>query len=94
MEYRQLGKTGMRVSTLGLGMEYLQAEVSRQTVISVVHKAIDEGINYFDLLGCSPEVQDNFGAAFRGFRDKVHLAGHLGMGESDGQYRNCLLYTS
>lgn len=87
MEYRYLGRTGFKVSTIGLGMEYLQSNVSRETVVDVVHEAIRHGVNYFDLLASAPDVKDNFGAAFKGHREKIYLAGHLGMAETNGQYR-------
>ncbi|MBP7175401.1 MAG: aldo/keto reductase [Thermoclostridium sp.] len=87
MEYRTLGNTELKVSIIGLGMEYLQSNVSRETVISVVHEAIDHGVNYFDMLASSPEVKDNFGAAFKGHRNDIILAGHLGIAETNGQYR-------
>ena len=41
MEYRTLGKTGMKVSALSLGMAYLRER-------AVLFKALDLGINYFD----------------------------------------------
>lgn len=47
MKYRKLGKTGLDVSIIGLGTEYLNKK-PKKTVVSVVHEAIEEGINYFD----------------------------------------------
>jgi len=47
MKYRKLGKAGLNVSIIGLGTEYLNRK-SRKTVVSVVHKAIEKGTNYFD----------------------------------------------
>jgi len=76
MEYRKLGKTGLNVSVIGLGTEYL-VKASRETVLEVVQKAVSEGINLFDVLFAEPDYRDNFGAAFRGIRDKVLITGHL-----------------
>ena len=86
MEHRKLGKTGLNVSVIGLGTEYLNRR-PRKTVISVVRESIERGINYFDLVFAFPEYRDNFGAAFRGCRRKVIIAGHVGCAETDGQYR-------
>jgi len=86
MKYRKLGKTGLDVSIIGLGTEYLNKK-PKKTVVSVVHEAIEEGINYFDLVFAFPEYRDNLGASFKGYRDKIIITGHLGCAETDGQYR-------
>lgn len=86
MEHRKLGKTGLSVSVIGLGTEYLNRK-PRKTVISCVHEAIEQGVNYFDLVFAFSEYRDNFGAAFKGYRDKLIIAGHVGCAETDGQYR-------
>jgi len=86
MEYRKLGKTNLNASVIGLGTEYLNRK-STKTVVSVVHEAIDNGINYFDIVFAFPEYRDNFGAAFKGYRDKVLITGHIGCAETNGQYR-------
>lgn len=85
MQYRKLGKTGLDVGAIGLGTEYL-INLPRETVASVIHMAIERGINYFDLFFAQPEFRDNMGVAFNGYRDKVILAAHLGSAEIDGQY--------
>jgi hypothetical protein len=85
MEYRKLGRTGLDVSIVGLGTEYLVKE-PRETVISVVHEALDRGVNYIDLLFPYAEYRDNFAAALEGRRDEILLVGHIGATEKDGQY--------
>ena len=54
MIYRKLGKTGLDVGVIGLGTEYLNKK-PRETVVSVVHEAIDKGVNYFDVVFAFPE---------------------------------------
>ena len=85
MEYRKLGRTGLDVSAIGLGTEYL-INLPRATVVDVIHRAIEKGVNYFDLFYAQPQFRDNMGAAFKGYRDKVFLAAHLGSADIDGQY--------
>jgi uncharacterized protein len=85
MQYRTLGRTDLQVGAIGLGTEYL-IDLPQKTVIEVIHRAISEGINYFDLFFAQPQFRDNMGAAFKGYRDQVILAAHLGAIESDGQY--------
>jgi len=48
MEYRKLGRTGLDVSAIGLGMEHLVP--LPENIEPVVHKAIDEGINYLAMM--------------------------------------------
>lgn len=86
MNYRKLGRTNIDVSEIGLGTEYLNGQ-PRDTVVSVVHEAVDNGINYIDLLFAFPEYRDNFSAAIRGKRDKLVITGHLGCVEENGQYK-------
>ena len=85
MEYRKLGRTGLDVSVIGLGMEYLNGQ-PRDTVVETVQTAIEAGVNYFDVIFSFPEYLDNMRAAFAGQRDQVLLTGHLGSTHKDGQY--------
>jgi len=85
MDFQKLGKTGLDVSVIGLGTEYLNGQ-SRETVVSVVHQGIDRGVNYIDMMFAFSEYRDNFGAALKGHRERVILAGHLGSTEKQGQY--------
>jgi predicted aldo/keto reductase-like oxidoreductase len=82
---RDLGKTGLKVSEIGLGTEYLK-RASKETVVSIVHKAIENGINYFDIIFNFPVYLENLGEAFQDRRDKVVLTSHLGSAERKGQY--------
>lgn len=84
MQYRKLGRTGLDVSIIGLGMEHLS---SRETIEPVVHHALEAGINYIDLMIWRAEVKDSFAATLRGRRKGIVLAGHLGVAETRGQYR-------
>lgn len=86
MNFRKLGKTGIKVSEIGLGTEYL-INASAETIKQVVQYALNKGINYFDLLQYLENDIENFGVAFQGSRDKAILAGHLGIAQTDGQYR-------
>ena len=85
MRYRKLGRTGIDVGIVGLGAEYLE-HASEDTVTSVVHEAIDKGVNYIDLFMATPGVRDNFGTALKNKRHQVMIAGHLGSVLQNGQY--------
>lgn len=87
MQYRPLGRTGISVSEIGLGTEYLNGQ-SSETVSSVIHKATDRGINYMDIIFSFPEYRTDIGNALKGRRDKVIIAGHTGCAMTEGgQYR-------
>ncbi len=85
MYFRKLGKTNINVSVIGLGTEFLWHE-PQDVVTTVVHEALDNGVNYFDLWMPSPEIRDYFGDAVKGHREKINIAGHLGSTLKDGQY--------
>ena len=86
MLYRNLGKTGIKISEIGLGMEYLNNQ-TRETVVSVIQEAIKHGVNYFDIIFTFNEYLDNISAAFKDNRNQVILTGHLGSCEKNGKYK-------
>jgi uncharacterized protein len=77
MELRKLGRTGVQVGPVGLGMEYLE-KVPTETVVSVVHEAMDSGVGYFDLWMATPHIRDAMGEALKGMRERAFVAGHIG----------------
>ena len=85
MQYRPFGKTGLRVSEVSLGTEYLMDQ-PRDVVVSVVRAAIEAGVNYMDVFGAGPEFRDNMGKALEGVRERVMLGAHLGSVFVKGQY--------
>jgi hypothetical protein len=87
MHYRTLGRTGLFVSEVSLGTEYLIGK-PRDVIVEVVSEAIARGINYFDLFCAAPPFRDAMGEAFADHRDDVHLAAHLGATvTAEGQYK-------
>lgn len=85
MIYRKLGKTGLEVSAIGLGCEYVWF-APEERVTELVQEALKNGINYIDLFVGTPSTREYFGNALKGKRDQVYLAGHLGAVDKDGQY--------
>jgi len=91
MEYRQLGRSGMRVSALCLGTMNFGASADENTSIRLVHQALDAGINFIDTAdvygrGVSEEIT---GKAIEqsGKRDAIVLAtkavAPMGQGPND-----------
>ncbi|WOQ18746.1 aldo/keto reductase [Raineyella sp. W15-4] len=78
MEYRYLGRTGVRVSPLCLGTMMFGpwANNDHDDAIRIIHAALDAGINFVDTAdvysaGVSEEIT---GRALKGHRDEVFLA--------------------
>ena len=77
MPYRTLGSTGERVSAIGIGGWHLALKsVDKKTAISIVHAAVDRGINFLDNSWDynDGESEIRMGKALQdGYRDKVFL---------------------
>jgi len=86
MIYRSLPRGGEKISILGMGMGSIH-ESSEQEIISVLSKAIDCGMNYFDMAASEDIVYPAYGKAFRGRRSKVFLQMHFGaVFDENGMY--------
>ncbi|MCC6188007.1 MAG: aldo/keto reductase [Anaerolineales bacterium] len=89
MEYRQLGRTGVKVSPLCLGAMNFGERTDEADSIAIIHAALAAGINFIDTAnvyagGRSEEI---VGKALRGRRDRIFLAtkvrGKVGDGPND-----------
>jgi predicted aldo/keto reductase-like oxidoreductase len=85
MEYTQLGRTGLDVSVIGIGTEHMRGQ-PRSTVVSTLRAAVERGVTYFDVIFANPEYLDHMREGFRGLRERVLLAAHLGSTDKGGQY--------
>ena len=85
MRYRNLGNTGLRVSEIGLGAEWLERH-NTEEVKAVIDCCEQEGINILDCWMSEPNVRSNIGAALEGRREKWVIQGHMGSTWQDGQY--------
>lgn len=89
MEYRQLGKSGLRVSTIGLGTNQFGGKVDQDGVNNIIDAAIDLGINLIDTADVYTKGQSEttLGVALKGKWDKVVMAtkvyGKMGDGPND-----------
>ncbi len=85
MNYRKLGNTGLSVSEIGLGGEWLERH-NAQEVKAVVDACRDMGINIIDCFMSEPNVRSNIGNAISHDREKWTIQGHIGSAWRDGQY--------
>ena len=85
MRYRALGKTGLEVSEIGLGAEWLERH-NKEEVAEIIHHAEGKGINILDCWMSNPEVRSNIGSAIKGHRNWWIIQGHLGSTWQNGQY--------
>ena len=77
MEYRKLPHGDERIGVLGLGMGGIQKS-SDEEIEKIIRKAIDHGVNFFDLCAGGRNVYLPFGKAIAGQRDKVMFQLHFG----------------
>jgi len=86
MQYRTLGKTGLRVSAIGLGCVQLGSSDTGYAV-HVVRRALELGVNYIDAARGYRDAETKVGRALEGQRDKVILSTKTGAGTRDAARR-------
>jgi len=87
MEYRILGRTGIKVSAIGIGGEGFENK-SYEDCEAIIDCAIKEGINFIDIYNSNPEVRSNVDKALSKYpRSSFVIEGHLGSTWDKGQYR-------
>lgn len=78
MEYRNLGRAGVKVSPLWLGTAYFNTRISAEAAARLIHAALDAGINVIDTANAYSEprgyAETIVGHAIKDRRDKVVLA--------------------
>ncbi len=93
MLYHDFGKTGLKVSAIGLGTWNIGnqwGEIDEETAIATVHAALDHGVNIVDTaesygIPCGLS-EERLGRALKGKRDGVHIITKIGRwGRRSGQ---------
>ena len=85
MRYRTLGKTGLKVSEIGFGGEWLERHEEAESV-ALLRYAHERGINIVDCWMPDPKSRDIIGKAMAGCRDSWFVQGHIGSTYQAGQY--------
>ena len=86
MQYRTLGRTGIRVGEIGMGCEGFAGKTDAQ-IKEMVDLMASAGVSCIDLYTPNPQVRAGLGAALAGRREQFVLQGHIGSVWQDGQYK-------
>ena len=91
MKYRELGKSGLKVSALGLGCMGMShgygAAADKKKMINLIHQAIEKGITFFDTAEVyGPYTNEELvGEALESYRKDVVIATKCGIQMIDGK---------
>ncbi|MCL2387897.1 MAG: aldo/keto reductase [Defluviitaleaceae bacterium] len=85
MRFRELGKTGINVSEIGLGCEFLDRKPA-SVVDSSLNAALEYGVNLLDVFMPGTEVRENIANALGSRRKDVFIQGHMGSVDINKQY--------
>ena len=82
MEYRKVGRTGLKVSTFCLGTMMFGRQVDEAESLRIIRRAIDNGVTFIDTadMYANGGTEEILGKAIKGSRDSLVLAskaGHL-----------------
>ncbi|MCL2488247.1 MAG: aldo/keto reductase [Oscillospiraceae bacterium] len=91
MQYRDFGQTGEKISALGFGCMHLPeihkdgrfVEMDFEKGVPMLHKAFDEGVNYYDSAPyyCQSQSEIVMGRALKDRRSKVLLSTKCPLGD-------------
>ncbi len=90
MKLRNLGRSGLRVSVVGLGCNNFGGRIDLEASRKVVHRALDSGITLFDtadIYGERGGSETCLGAILGDRRKDIVLATKFGMEMDDGEKR-------
>ena len=90
MEFKNLGSTGLKVSSVGIGCNNFGRRCNLELTNEVVNAALDCGINFFDtadVYGPRGLSEEYLGKAIAGKRDKLVIATKFGMTMDDSGFK-------
>ncbi len=85
MRYRELGRTGLQVSEIGFGAEWIGG-MDLAEVHAVADRGRAAGMNLVDCWMADPAVRSRLGEVLAPTRDQWIIQGHIGSTWQDGQY--------
>jgi aryl-alcohol dehydrogenase-like predicted oxidoreductase len=87
MEYRQLGRSGVRVSTIGLGTNRFGSKgVAEPEVDRIISAAVERGVNFLDTANTYNDgrSEETLGHALKGRFDRFIVASKFSFPKKDG----------
>ena len=85
MKYRDLGDTGIKVSEIAFGAEFL-VERPYEDTEELIKACEANGINFVDCWMSEPDVRSHLGKAIKGNRENWVIQGHIGSTWQNNQY--------
>ena len=85
MEYRELGSTGIKVSEIAFGAEFL-VERPYEDTEELIKACEANGINFVDCWMSEPDVRSHLGRAIKPNRENWVIQGHIGATWQNNQY--------
>ena len=89
MQFRNLGRSGLQVSLVGVGCNNFGQRLDQAGTDAVVHAALDAGITLFDtadIYGGRGKSEEFLGKSLGARRKDIVLASKFGMRMADGPY--------
>lgn len=86
MKEKILGRTGLKVKTMGFGGIPIQ-RVSEREAVEVVRRCYEHGLNYFDTARGYTNSEERIGKALEDVRDEVYLATKSHQRTAEGIFR-------
>lgn len=89
MQYRNLGKSGLKVSAIGLGTNSFGGRADQKTSVDIIHAALDHGITLIDTANgyTGGQSEQIIGEALKGRRHEAVIATKAGLPQGEGPYR-------
>ncbi len=83
MRYRELGRTGLKVSVIGFGGIKLP-KVSEEEAVDALNRALDLGINFIDTARDYGDSERKIGVVLRKRRDECYIATKVEARDAEG----------
>lgn len=83
---RTLGRTGLKVTMIGLGGYHAGYPEKEEDSLTVIHRALELGINFFDNADCYQEgrAEERMGKALEGRRQNIYLMTKVDQRDAEG----------